>query len=203
TRLGPQYSRLSAVWYTIVFVTCDIAALIIQAVGGGDASTAVHRNRSPNQGGNIMLAGICVQLVAITVYMALAIEFIIRFLYERPIRKVRAIQTTTSSAHFLDRNAKLMLFGLFFSSLTIFIRSVYRTIELSDGWDGRIISTQRYFDWLDGGMITLATYTTNLLHPGFLLGKGNTWKNEREVREHARDVETPMGSEGRPSKEKL
>lgn len=52
-------------------------------------------------------------------------------------------------------------------------------------------------------MITLATYSINFFHPGFLLGKGNTWKNEKEVRGHANDVETPMGSEGRPSREKL
>lgn len=26
-------------------------------------------------------------------------------------------------------------------------------------------------DWLDGGMITLAMYTMNLLHPGRLLGR--------------------------------
>lgn len=48
-----------------------------------------------------------------------------------------------------------------------------------------------HIDWLDGGMITLATYTTNILHPGILLGKGNTWKNEREVRANdAADIET-------------
>lgn len=95
--------------------------------------------------------------------MALATEFILRFLRNRPVREVQNVQTKMTTAHFLDKNTKLMLFGLFFSSLTIFIRyrpshslvydnitdcmrrSVYRTIELSDGWDGRIISTQRYF----------------------------------------------------------
>ena len=28
-------------------------------------------------------------------------------------------------------------------------------------------------------MITLATYTLNFLHPGFLLGDGRTWKQMR------------------------
>ena len=72
-------------------------------------------------------------------------------------------------------------------------RSVYRTIELSNGWTGYIIHTQRYFgtsptstrfalysplymiDWLDGGMVCLAMFTMNVFHPGLLLGKADTW----------------------------
>lgn len=67
----------------------------------------------------------------------------------------------------LTKNIQLMLFALAASSLFLFIRwdtsmytlqhaltsaphrSIYRTIELSDGWSGRIISTQLYFSmWL-------------------------------------------------------
>lgn len=62
---------------------------------------------------------------------------------------------------------------------------MYRTIELTDGWSGRIYTTQVYYskhcalfamvlglllsDVLDGAMITLAMYTLNFLHPGRLL----------------------------------
>jgi hypothetical protein len=64
---------------------------------------------------------------------------------------------------------------------------VYRTIELADGWNGRIISTEVYFsalnpissrrkivilsklDVLDGAMVTMAMYALNIAHPGFLL----------------------------------
>ena len=64
---------------------------------------------------------------------------------------------------------------------------MYRTIELIDGFDGKITQTQIYFsqsplplslrgdsphclDIFDGAMIVLAMYTLNLLHPGWLLG---------------------------------
>jgi hypothetical protein len=40
---------------------------------------------------------------------------------------------------------KVMIYAMIFNTTCLFIRSVYRLIELSDGWDGRIISTQRYF----------------------------------------------------------
>ena len=65
-------------------------------------------------------------------------------------------------------------------------RSIYRTIELANGWTGRIIRTQRYFskrgishsvgldadlipDFLDGMMIIFAILCLNFLHPGYLL----------------------------------
>lgn len=76
--------------------------------------------------------------------------------------------------------------------LSYLFSSVYRTIELADGWNGTVITTQVYFstspahsnlsvlcqltyqtdyltDVFDGAMITLAMYTLNIFHPGFLL----------------------------------
>jgi hypothetical protein len=50
----------------------------------------------------------------------------------------------TQLGHVTTR-VKLMVAGLAFSTLVIFIRSIYRTIELTDGWRGRIIQTQLYF----------------------------------------------------------
>lgn len=45
----------------------------------------------------------------------------------------------------MNGSMKLMSCGLAFSTLMLFIRTVYRTIELSNGWNGRIIQTQVYF----------------------------------------------------------
>ncbi|KAK7694697.1 hypothetical protein QCA50_001885 [Cerrena zonata] len=172
-RLGSDFSRLSALWYSIVFVTCDLVALIVQAIGGAKASLAVQNGQDPNPGGHIMLGGIAFQMGSVTIYMILAGEFILRYLYNRPIRNVGRAKASP-----LDKKTSLMFLGLFLSSILIFIRSVYRTIELTDGWSGRIIATQRYFNWLDGGMITLAFFTMNFFHPGLLVGPG-PWKSLR------------------------
>jgi hypothetical protein len=45
----------------------------------------------------------------------------------------------------LNRRAKIMIAGLTFSTICILIRSVYRVVELSEGWNGKIITTQRYY----------------------------------------------------------
>jgi hypothetical protein len=159
-----------------VFLSFDIIALIVQAVGGASASGAAESHHSAvmarflglislcatnfEQGGNIMLGGIAFQMVGITIYVALASEFFWRYFTRRPIRTVGAAPSdhtlafkespsdekpTLDLGMALSRRLKLMIFGLLFSTLVIFIRSVYRTIELADGWNGRIIGTQVYF----------------------------------------------------------
>ncbi|KAF9493501.1 RTA1-domain-containing protein [Pleurotus eryngii] len=128
-RLGPTYSRLSPKWYTIVFLSCDIIALIVQGIGGGMASSAAGSGRDPSLGGRVMLGGIAFQLVTIAVYAVCALEFYLRYL------------------------------------------SIYRTIELADGWGGRKFTTEVYFNVLDGAMIVLAMCTLNVANPGLLLSE--------------------------------
>ncbi|KZT70111.1 RTA1 like protein, partial [Daedalea quercina L-15889] len=170
-RLGQQYSRLSARWYTIVFVSCDIIALIIQALGGASADAAVNQNKSAKPGGDTMLGGIIFQTVAITFYMLLATEFVLRYLHDRPI----GARQTVKTAHALDAKTKQMLGALAFSSLCIYVRSWYRTAELADGWQGHIIHTQRYFVIMDALMIVFAMWIMNICHPGRLLGPAPAW----------------------------
>ncbi|KAI0327744.1 RTA1-domain-containing protein [Cubamyces sp. BRFM 1775] len=172
-RLGQQYSRLSAMWYTVIFCSCDIIALVVQAVGGAKAATAVQDNQDPNPGGNIMLGGIAFQLAAVSIYLVLATEFLLRYHYDKPFH--RKSESIMPKSFALDWGVKLMIVGLAFDGVFILIRSIYRTIELSDGWSGRIIETQVYFNVLDGAMIVLAMFTVNLFHPGLLLGKADRW----------------------------
>lgn len=186
--VGAEYSRLSARNYAIIFVSVDIFALVVQAIGGGMASSAAQTiGGNPNLGGRVMLGGIVIQLVAITIYAALAADFLRNFVRGNPVRIVVATgdpgnrvlggegtlaEEEKEGSEIItgtDDRMKLMILALILSTLFLFIRSVYRTIELSDGWGGRIIHTQVYFNVLDGAMIVLAMWTINFLHPLYLL----------------------------------
>ena len=175
---------------TIVFVTADIVSLTAQGVGGGIAATAAGNHKNPEMGGRIMLGGIVFQMLAITVYMGLAIEFIYRFWHNKPFEGRDCAPVSGRTA--LTRNIKYMLVGSALSSLMIYVRcvqqvqaslsepelilesrSVYRTIELVDGWNGRIIQTELYFDVMDGAMIVASMYCLNIFHPGALLGSSD------------------------------
>ncbi|KAF8595570.1 RTA1-domain-containing protein [Ceratobasidium sp. AG-I] len=172
--LGPQYSRMPPRLYSIIFITADVTALIIQAVGGAMASIADTLDGA-NRGGNIMLAGIIIQFVAVILFTFLAIEFVIRFSLNRPARKIPNSQEQKYEGWATaPRGVMWMLIGLAIATLFIIIRSVYRTIELTDGWNGVIISTEKWFNWFDGMPIVVAMVAFNIFHPGYLLrGLGN------------------------------
>ncbi|KAF6744171.1 RTA1-like protein [Ephemerocybe angulata] len=164
-RLGNMYSRLTPKQYMILFCTFDVVSLVVQGVGGGLAATASEENgRDPRTGGNIMLGGIAFQLLVIAVFFICAIEVIYRYLKDRPVPSAVPGERGT-----LTPKLKIMVGALALSTIVLLIRAIYRTIELADGWTGRIISTQVYFNVLDGAMVIIAIWLLNIFHPGVFL----------------------------------
>ncbi|KAJ6493452.1 RTA1 like protein-domain-containing protein [Mycena sanguinolenta] len=169
-RLGPMYSRLGPKSYTTIFLICDVLSLFVQGIGAGVAAKEVIKLKSPKLGSHIMLAGIVLQLATIFVYALCAGEFLWRFLKQRPLAKhTKSLAAYPSLPAPLTKRQKVMIAGMAFNLLCLFIRAIYRVIELKEGFRGRIIQTEVYFSVLDGGMIALAIFTFNVAHPGFLL----------------------------------
>lgn len=52
------------------------------------------------------------------------------------------------------------------ATITIFVRSIYRVIELSDGFDSAIANNEVVFMILEGAMISIATIAITIFHPG-------------------------------------
>ncbi|KAJ7859311.1 RTA1 like protein-domain-containing protein [Mycena olivaceomarginata] len=193
-RLGTRYSRLSPKLYSIIFCSCDIISLSVQGFGGTTASLAVGRSESPEHGAHIMLGGIIFQMITISIYILLASEFFLRYFTDRPVGGKEAVYHSVSSGSVgskskttggrgeFDRNMRIMVFALAFNTTCLLIRAIYRTIELLDGFSGPIISTERYFNILDGGMITLAIFTLNFAHPGMYLITQDKVDSEIELR---------------------
>ncbi|KAF9023601.1 RTA1-domain-containing protein [Hymenopellis radicata] len=163
--LGPKYSRLSPRLYSIVFLTCDIIALVTQTIGGGLAAVA-NSVDVKNLGTKIALYGVIFQFIAMTVFVYLAIEFLIFF------KRDRAVHQKNRKNPINDSNKRLiMVIVLFFNMTCLYIRSIYRVAELAEGFGGKIILTQTYFTVFDGEMIMLAMFSLNLGHPGRLLAE--------------------------------
>ncbi|KAJ2935028.1 hypothetical protein H1R20_g2081, partial [Candolleomyces eurysporus] len=185
-RTGQIYSRLSPRNYTIFFCTADVVSLVIQGVGGGLAATADPRTngRSPETGGRVMLGGIAFQLAVMVVFCICGAEFIVRYVKDLPLRAVETVDSqdslVLSKRGELTTKLKVMLYALTFSTIVLFIRAVYRLIELADGWNGRIISTEVYFNVLDGAMVVLAIYTLNFIHPGYFVYKPESRRRDEE-----------------------
>jgi len=177
-KLGPKYSRLRPRLYTVVFCTCDVIALVVQSIGGASASEATTQVAAA-RGGHIALGGIAFQFAAIVVYMLLSTEFFIRFLLKKPFPG-REDTLNNGTLPVLDSRTKQMIFGVGLSTLAMFIRGIYRTIELANGWGGRIISTESYFIALDGAMILLSMLALCVFHPGRLLDKQTVVEENKE-----------------------
>lgn len=111
-----------------------------------------------------MLGGIAFQLAVITIFSICALEYSIRYILDKPLRSRSQKSADGGLRGEFTRNLQIMLGALGFSTVVLFIRSVptrnkvgpqtlitffsravYRTIELVDGWNGRIITTELYF----------------------------------------------------------
>ena len=131
-----------------------------------------------------MLGGIAFQIVVITFFTASSAEFLWRYSSNRPIS--RTTSTKIRGRASLPIKLQLALLLVAGSTTLLFIRAIYRTIELSDGWGGKIITTEVWFsecsstkryerglidhaDVFDAAMVVVAMYCLNVLHPGWTL----------------------------------
>lgn len=156
-RVGRTSSLLSPTAYLIIFCICDGISLAVQAVGGALASIAQKNGTSTGTGTNIMVTGIVFQMAAMTVFVFLLGDFLRRVVWRMGgMRK-------------LPRGAALVLPAMVSSVVTIYIRSIYRTVELLQGWRGYLIVHERYFIALAAAMMALAVAVYNVFDPAVLL----------------------------------
>jgi hypothetical protein len=175
---GEDISRFRPRTYTLIFCTCDLFSLILQAAGGGMTSSATTYSQQQT-GINIMLAGLSAQVVSLFIFSVMALEYAYR-LYRNPTAWDR-----THASLYQSKLFRAFLWGLAIATLTIFTRSTFRVAELSGGFHGSLANNQISFMILEGAMVTIACSCLTLLHPGisfqghwrhanfkFRLGKG-------------------------------
>jgi hypothetical protein len=148
--VGRESSVLSPRMYAIVFLTCDLVSLIVQAVGGAMASMASSNHEDPWTGTKIMIGGVVFQLIAMTVFAALAVDFVRR---------------TVKLGHHLAGPHRLVLIAMAMSLITICGRNIFRTIELAGGWTGYLMLHERYFLALDGALMVITLGILIVLDP--------------------------------------
>ncbi|KAJ5369017.1 RTA1-domain-containing protein [Penicillium cataractarum] len=155
---GKETSFLTPKLYLWIFCTCDVISLVIQAAGGGIASSeSDDPNGNTDPGTNTMVAGIVFQLISISVFVYCGTDFFLR------IKRFGQLKMFTRGPLAALTSAMIL------SVVCIYIRSIYRTIELAQGWTGYLITHESYFIGLDGVMMIIAVGVFNVCHPGWLL----------------------------------
>lgn len=78
------------------------------------------------------------------------------------------------------RKFKLFVAALVISNLCIITRAIYRVIELAQGWNGYLITTEGWFYGFDTALMILCMAIWVVGHPGLTLGRELARSNLRE-----------------------
>jgi hypothetical protein len=178
--------------YLGIFLGADVISLIMQAVGGGIASSSdAAKGDDMEIGPNIMLAGIVFQLISMLFFVVIGTDFVYRVMADKPYAfrttstRTNSLGSSTSNAEKgivgnsqvnLDRWRIFLIGGVGISSLAIIVRGIYRTAELAQGWGGSIMLTQNFQNFLDGLPMVVAVAVFNFINPTHLLEKRARWK---------------------------
>jgi len=152
--LGVEYSCIAPKWYYWLFIPCDLVSLSLQAAGGATSSSS---SGSSQTGVDLAIVGLAFQVFTLCVFIALALDFTIRYYRARKAIVEREL---------LPTKFKIFVAFLSLAILTILIRCVYRIDELSDGYSGSLIHNEGLFIGLEGVMIVVATFALNVAQPG-------------------------------------
>lgn len=175
TTFGPENSHIKPLSYPRIFIPCDVISLLLQAIGGGMASVASHQDKSPNTGDHIMVAGLAFQVLTLFTFQLLCVDFAIKTL-----RRMRTLgDAALDPKHAALRGSakfRIFLVALALATFCIFIRSIYRVAELSEGWTGALIKNQHLFIGFEGAMVVVAVLVLNLFHPGYCFREGYVQK---------------------------
>ncbi|KAF5388158.1 hypothetical protein D9615_000468 [Tricholomella constricta] len=154
-----QHLTVPARWITVAFIMSDVTTFLIQAAGGALSASAnsLHTNYV---GSRIFLAGLIAQLVSFVSFTCLYILF----LYRVHKRNPEIWRKDQSKAWYNDWRALGAV--LFISCIGILIRSIFRVIELSEGYQGHLATTESFFYGLDTLPLLIAIVVYTPFWPG-------------------------------------
>lgn len=171
---GTQFALLKPMWYSYIFITCDVISLVIQAAGGGLAATALTEYKSSDGGTHVMVAGLAFQVFSMSVFLFLFGHFFWKIHYLRKGHEELERMFNPNYQH-LRKNKLFNYFPIviLIGVLFVYTRSIYRVVELAEGWRGFLITHEVYFMILDALMMALTCLLFIPFHPGFMLGRGS------------------------------
>ncbi|RLV90780.1 Sphingoid long-chain base transporter RSB1 [Spathaspora sp. JA1] len=191
---GREYSIFKPLLFAYIFLFGDVISLLVQS-GGGAYVAICTRNLKPVRPGTwMMVGGIAFQVVYMTLFLSFYIHFIDRIYFRAnptikfSFRRTFQLLFNTSKGQLLRQDLdpcynpqfafarKRPLFNympvaILVSSVSIYLRCIYRMVELSQGWGGYLITHEEYVLTLDALMVFLACAFYVPFHPRFTFGK--------------------------------
>ncbi|KAG8929495.1 hypothetical protein FRC03_004238 [Tulasnella sp. 419] len=152
---------------TAIFITSDVITFLIQAAGGGiSASIDIHKRET---GEKIFLSGLILQLISFVFFCILFLVFMYRFHHNR--QDIWNYQKNQGVPWHSDW--RTLAVALVISCIGILIRSFYRVIELAQGWQGHLATTEGFFYGLDTYPLLVAISVYIPFWPGRFINPSN------------------------------
>ena len=164
---GTQYSKFRPRTYTITFVTFDVTSLIVQAVGGSLTASA-DTDQDRQKGVDILIAGLTFQAFSLAGFLTMASWFALNVRRGNDGDRNSAFVALRASKRF-----HLFIWAVAIAAVAIFIRCVYRVVELADGFSGTIANAEVPFLILEGPLVMLAMVCMTTWHPGLVFKRAD------------------------------
>lgn len=150
---GEKFSVVRRTWLTKIFVGGDVLCFLMQGAGGGIMSSANGDQDKTDMGENLIVGGLFVQLAFFGFFVIAAGIF-----QTRGRRHLSSLPPTITW--------KKHLYVLYFTSILILIRSIFRVIEYLQGNDGYLLSHEVYLYIFDALLMFSVMASMNIVHPG-------------------------------------
>lgn len=155
------------------FVSCDVVATIIQVAGAALIGKKESDHQDATVANNILLAGLVFQTFAFTIFLVLL------GLFRWTIQQDKAFSSTVQGK---DR----FIGALTGASLLIYLRTIFRLAETTQGIFGHLSTHEVFFGVLEFAPVVLAVWILAIWHPGRWLPRHDL--PIKDLEEHSREV---------------
>lgn len=156
-KIGLCLFLIRSTFFWVGFIICDIVSLAIQTVGGVEVSSATNYEQL-SHGAGVMRAGIIFQFSNTIVFVVLILGTILR------------LQRKGTSLVSMVRWPVVISMSV--STFMVLIRNGYRIVELSEGWKGHLMRTEKYLIGLDMVPMAVAIGAFIIFSPYFFFARG-------------------------------
>ena len=155
-------------WILWGFVSCDVVATIIQVAGAALIGASESNGKDPTVPNNILLAGLAFQTFAFTIFLGLL------GLFRWALQQDKSFNTSV-------RGKDSFVAALAAASLLIYLRTMFRLAETSQGVLGYLSTHEVFFGVLEFAPVVVAVWILAVWHPGRWLPKTAQERVEPEL----------------------
>ncbi|KAM6521626.1 hypothetical protein FSOLCH5_006382 [Fusarium solani] len=164
-----HFSIIRTRWLTKIFVLGDILSFAVQGIGGGIMAGADDKD-GVDLGQNVVLIGLGIQIAFFAGFIIVISIFHYRILLQ---------PTKTSQETLLPWSQYILV--LYFVSLLIMIRSIFRVAEFAAGQTSVLQTSEAYLYCLDTMLMFFVCIVFNVRHPSQVVQNPNYKNMDHEM----------------------